>query len=587
MNLSRFSDTNLDFLKPWNRRTAGGQGSGFFGHAGRPGQVGGSTNEAHDFTTDVADVPGAPVDALRAYSEADAKRVRQELKRKGRLNPDGTLSLYHVSLSDDDKIASQGLIPAKEPAPGQDWAAEHSKYATYFFNDKAHAIDQAQQSGGTVWEARIPVTQKTIERIIPDEDASPNVYDGLKILREGGGLAFIGGVPAHALHKVGLRASGGAGSGFFGHAGRPGQVGGSSSDLEVAIKGRRDVEPEKVKEIFRLHGEGMKLSLISKRMGWNYNEHKRVQHVLDNYNPDGTPKGVAAPPKPPPPAPKPQPRPEPPPPPPPAPPRPQPEAQKAETPPSAPKAEPTTDFGIGRPGDLLHRKDYPENPVERATVKLDEYRKVKAALQADGMAVADLMLKLDPKTEKGQWNINAAHTAVLSMWDARRQLEEQGIKLPASHLILRDEGNQTGYAYSGGHGQISANTGFKGWQNFSSMKYFINKDYITGFHPTDDVRSVFVHEYGHTLHRDSDVGIGEQKFRDLYHEGSIKGHSEFVPMRAVSRYAMQDRVEAVAETFAGLVNGKMYGKDTMDVYEKLNGPPVPNHPYYKAKKGGV
>jgi len=168
-------------------------------------------------------------------SIADAKRVRKELAQQGRLNSDGrTVSLYHVTDDDSAKsIAQQGLIPGHHAAPGQTWKAKHSDYATYFLLDKEVALDQSLQAGEgwSFLEVKIPITPKSIIRIIPDEDSERDVTKGLNVLLSGGSVAYIGGVPASAIvphfvkHPV---TEGGSGSGNFGHAGRPGEVGGSA-----------------------------------------------------------------------------------------------------------------------------------------------------------------------------------------------------------------------------------------------------------------------------------------------------------------------------------------------------------------------
>lgn len=137
-----------------------------------------------------------------------AKDVRKQLAAQGRLNEDGrTISVYHLTSSDyTESIMQGGLIPAKESAPGQSWAAEHSKYATYFLLDREVAIDQAKQAeGAAVIEARIPITPKSLIRILPDEDSSTNAKDGIKTLLEGGAIAYIGGIPATHLNEVGAK----------------------------------------------------------------------------------------------------------------------------------------------------------------------------------------------------------------------------------------------------------------------------------------------------------------------------------------------------------------------------------------------
>ena len=133
------------------------------------------------------------------------KQLRAEFKKQGRLNPDNTVSVWHVLPTDYvDSVLQKGFRPAFNKAPGQPWAAEHSKYATYFHGDKAAALANVEQGEGylSMIEARIPVTPKSMIRVLPDEDVSKNVKYGLKSLKETGSIAYIGGVPAQALKLV-------------------------------------------------------------------------------------------------------------------------------------------------------------------------------------------------------------------------------------------------------------------------------------------------------------------------------------------------------------------------------------------------
>lgn len=148
-----------------------------------------------------AHYPNAPMDT-KAHNEWDVKRAKGDLKKQGRLNSDGTVSLYHATIHDPESILEHGLVPSFNSPSGQDWDATHSKYATYFHLDRDVA-ERDVESGGHVIEARIPVTAKTLERFVPDEDSSDQHWQGAQILVHGGGaVAFIGGVPAHALKVV-------------------------------------------------------------------------------------------------------------------------------------------------------------------------------------------------------------------------------------------------------------------------------------------------------------------------------------------------------------------------------------------------
>ncbi len=139
-------------------------------------------------------------------TDAQAAKVKQQLESQGRLNLDGTLSLYHDTVDDPevvDSILKEGFIPAKMKAPGQDWKAAHSDYATYFHQDKGAArglLDTAGEEFVTTVEARIPINKHTLSRLIPDEESGA-VHEGIKQLISGNGaFAMIGGVPKEYLH---------------------------------------------------------------------------------------------------------------------------------------------------------------------------------------------------------------------------------------------------------------------------------------------------------------------------------------------------------------------------------------------------
>jgi hypothetical protein len=261
---------------------SGGSGSGNFGHEGRPGEVGGSgegsttagktttpalrkqdtkpvdisvktissgkgRGRAVDFDErpqDLAKYKNAPDNGASIMSMAQAVEMREELKEQGRLNPDGrTVSYWHVTDTDSaDSIKEKGLVPGYHEAIGQEWKATHSDYATYFFGDKDTAVASLKdvievtqiKDSYVLVEAKIPVTPKSLIRILPDEDVSPDTTKYKQALVSGDSIAYVGGIPAHALtvHRVAEyekpHKQGGAGSGNFDHAGRPGEVGGSA-----------------------------------------------------------------------------------------------------------------------------------------------------------------------------------------------------------------------------------------------------------------------------------------------------------------------------------------------------------------------
>lgn len=169
---------------------------------------GGSGGKVVDFGEKL---PGR-YDSLRGQlpkvTDKKAKEVRDRLQADGRLNADGTMSLFHDTVDDDvlvEKILKEGLIPAASEAPGQNWTAEHSHHATYFHQDKigARGMGEDKDEGITTIEARIPITKEVLSRLLPDEDNDSAISDGIKDLMEGNGaLAVLGGVPAKYLRRA-------------------------------------------------------------------------------------------------------------------------------------------------------------------------------------------------------------------------------------------------------------------------------------------------------------------------------------------------------------------------------------------------
>lgn len=155
---------------------------------------------------DFAAYKNAPDTRRDIVSVNEAKQIREKLKAAGRLNSDGrTINLYHVTDEDFvDSILKNGLIPSKEKATGQQWKAKHSDYAIYFHLDLATANRDVEQAGGgyAVIKASVPITPKSLIRIIPDEDTGLNIHEGVQALLEGGPIAYIGGVPPQVLSVI-------------------------------------------------------------------------------------------------------------------------------------------------------------------------------------------------------------------------------------------------------------------------------------------------------------------------------------------------------------------------------------------------
>jgi len=113
----------------------------------------------------------------------------------------------------------------------------------------------------------------------------------------------------------------------------------------------------------------------------------------------------------------------------------------------------------------------------------------------------------------------------------------------------------------------------------STENYILGK-FLNGILGTENPKHIIRHEIGHHLHSKKGLrGLYLQYFSSL---ASLSGSktaltkdSEKLLKKNVSEYATGDSnlgTEAVAEIFAGLIDGKTYPKEVMDIYHKLNGP---------------
>lgn len=228
-------------------RALGGLGSGNFGHAGRPGQVGGS-------------------------SESDAAEVENQT-RLAASRADDTLANPSFVMGLSSRL--HGDAQRYVAAYGQHWTAaklpsnvEHGTPKECYKNasllvmmrDDLSFVEGFAKTGkiGDLVFAHAWAVDRAGNVIDPTWSEPENAhYFGVKYerkayLRHMVKTRFFGvlGGDADAAKRVihtgskALRALGGSGSGNFGHAGRPGEVGGSS---RVNVKGQSDSGGEFVK----------------------------------------------------------------------------------------------------------------------------------------------------------------------------------------------------------------------------------------------------------------------------------------------------------------------------------------------------
>lgn len=94
-------------------------------------------------------------------------------------------------------------------------------------------------------------------------------------------------------------------------------------------------------------------------------------------------------------------------------------------------------------------------------------------------------------------------------------------------------------------------------------------DYRSGFKSTDNPDRIVQHEIGHGLHH---AAIGDKRFEAM--RGLTFGPAQADIAGQVSKYARTSYAEFVAETYAGLLDGKIYSPEVMGLYAKFGGPEI-------------
>lgn len=200
-------------------RALGGVGSGNFGHAGRPGEVGGSA----------VDVNSAAFKNWFANSKV--------VDNTGR-----PLRVYHGTPSNFDEFAGKRI-----------WFTPNTEFANlYTQNDKQEAL-----IGGNVMPLYVSMQNPYVWESLSDWANGPQDYelqdqgyDGTLFTQDGvitHGYAYKSTQLKSAISNRGtfdpnnpLITLGGPGSGNFGHAGRPGEIGGSAPESAAHLKEQRE-----------------------------------------------------------------------------------------------------------------------------------------------------------------------------------------------------------------------------------------------------------------------------------------------------------------------------------------------------------
>lgn len=244
-------------------KALGGPGSGYFGHAGRPGEVGGSAPSG-SLNADVGDETGLeapqvgqpfivfrlgrPEGGLDNRNAGNAEGVAAYIANTQDFEKPQTSHATHITAYEvvalapfnDYRLANKGQVgppPKKwqrvdgklvevEPHPYEtEVSSERGPGRTAAIYNPTHPHPAYEGHGGEVIYTFVQggAWKATVLKSIPLSEIQAEM--GMNF-DESGTLAGAKAI-RHAFQKV-LRAGGGAGSGYFGHAGRPGEVGGSA-----------------------------------------------------------------------------------------------------------------------------------------------------------------------------------------------------------------------------------------------------------------------------------------------------------------------------------------------------------------------
>lgn len=217
------SKAELRRLIRGSMRAAGGPGSGNFGHAGRPGEVGGSSSDFAPGHLATDDSPkGLPAGA--ETEEGAEFIVQSELAR---LRGNGDLLLYHEVPGDvSESIKQQGIhgeigVFASINTPSNYVSSDTKTVVAFTVPSSVHfAPDMAYH-----WSDKLGPHQMMLKSSRSDLRGA---YVGLDATQ----------IPPRWIRDVQVvkrRSLGGPGSGNFGHAGRPGEVGGSADGDGPAV----------------------------------------------------------------------------------------------------------------------------------------------------------------------------------------------------------------------------------------------------------------------------------------------------------------------------------------------------------------
>jgi len=117
-------------------------------------------------------------------------------------------------------------------------------------------------------------------------------------------------------------------------------------------------------------------------------------------------------------------------------------------------------------------------------------------------------------------------------------------------------------------------------KTLDSIKSNQKSEYSTHFKSTDNPKHTIIHEIGHWLH--SRMNLKEFFIQDICacslvqaNKPALSKNNIELLKNSVSGYSISNSklgLEAVAEIFTGLIDGKKYGQRIMNIYKRLKGP---------------
>lgn len=260
MRLAAFDAEDIliisDGMSDGELETLGGTGSGNFGHAGRPGAVGGSGG--------LKVYHGTSEEALRAIRKEGlvphgSKGGDAWAVSVGRGDPDEVAQDYLSETELNGRRASVFVAERKETAESfAEYAArmhpgsEAAVIEVTIPESELGRLKEDELSHERRFEGRIPPSWITSAQVfhptptsrhdptypIADQKSSYKIY-GYDNMADTHKLYFV-------LLVNGQRALGGSGSGNFGHAGRPGEVGGSASGSLEGVGGNLEASAQMI-----------------------------------------------------------------------------------------------------------------------------------------------------------------------------------------------------------------------------------------------------------------------------------------------------------------------------------------------------